>query len=155
MLALGVILLVVGVVLLLVEAHATTGGVLGAGAVVAAVGGLAIVLIAAGTGVAVGLGVAVVLGVGGLAVVAIGARRMLLSQGRRPRTGPQALVGHRGVVRSRNGHVGVFVDGALWRARPELIQEADAIHDGDHVIVEGVDGLTLSVRKAENWELSP
>jgi membrane-bound serine protease (ClpP class) len=153
-LALGVILLVLGVVLLLVEAHATTGGLLGAAAVVAAVGGLAILLIAAGTGSAVGLAVAAVVGAGGLAVLAIGARSIRLAQGRRPRTGPQALVGHVGVVRSTNGQVRVFVDGSLWRARPEWIQEADALREGDHVVVEGVSGLTLSVRKAENWELS-
>jgi membrane protein implicated in regulation of membrane protease activity len=29
------------------------------------------------------------------------------------------------------------------------------LHDGDRVVVERVSGLTLGVRKAEEWELNP
>jgi membrane protein implicated in regulation of membrane protease activity len=49
----------------------------------------------------------------------------------------------------------VFVDGALWRARRSWGEPDDAVplHDGDRVVVERVDGLTLSVRAAEEWEL--
>jgi membrane-bound serine protease (ClpP class) len=48
----------------------------------------------------------------------------------------------------------VFVDGALWRARQDWApaDEAD-LHEGDPVVVERVNGLTLSVRRAEDWEL--
>jgi membrane-bound serine protease (ClpP class) len=47
----------------------------------------------------------------------------------------------------------VFVDGALWRARDEWIEERGVLHEGDAVVVQGVRGLTLSVRRAEEWEL--
>jgi membrane protein implicated in regulation of membrane protease activity len=46
----------------------------------------------------------------------------------------------------------VFVDGALWGARLSLPDEKP-LDEGDYVVVERVNGLTLCVRKAENWEL--
>jgi membrane-bound serine protease (ClpP class) len=46
----------------------------------------------------------------------------------------------------------VFVDGALWRARPSW-DDADGLREGDQIVVERVQGLTLSVRRAEEWEL--
>ena len=48
------------------------------------------------------------------------------------------------------------VDGALWRARRSLgpdDDEAHELHTGDPVVVEHLNGLTLSVRPAEEWEL--
>jgi len=155
MLALGLILFLLGAVLLLVEAHATTGGLLGGGAVLAGVAGIALLLLAAGTGVLVGVLVAIVLGAGAAGLLLLSGRRALVALGRRPRTGPEALVGHLGVVRSTGGpQVRVFVDGAIWRAHPDLLDEHTALHEGDHVVVERVNGLTLSVRKAEEWELT-
>jgi membrane protein implicated in regulation of membrane protease activity len=49
----------------------------------------------------------------------------------------------------------VFVDGSLWRAEPGPLQDAGELREGDRVVVERVNGLTLCVRKAEAWELSP
>jgi membrane-bound serine protease (ClpP class) len=147
-------LFVLAAALLLIEAHASTGGLLGGAAVLAGVGAVALLLVAAGTGLLVGLSVALVVGAAGLSVLLVGARKVLLARGRRPHTGPQAMVGHVGVVRSANGRLRVFVDGALWRAQPELIDEEQALHEGDHVVVEHVNGLTLSVRRAEGWELT-
>jgi membrane-bound serine protease (ClpP class) len=47
----------------------------------------------------------------------------------------------------------ILVDGALWRARPCWEEDDKALRVGDHVVVERVSGLTLSVRRAEEWEL--
>jgi membrane protein implicated in regulation of membrane protease activity len=48
----------------------------------------------------------------------------------------------------------VFVDGALWRARHDWAGlDGAALREGDPVVVENVSGLTLSVRRAEDWEL--
>ncbi len=48
----------------------------------------------------------------------------------------------------------MFVDGELWRARTWGIDEDERpITTGDHVVVENVKGLTLTVRPAEEWEL--
>jgi membrane protein implicated in regulation of membrane protease activity len=71
----------------------------------------------------------------------------------RPRSGAESLVGRVGVMRALPAPLGqVFVDGALWRARP-LLGEEEALHVGDPVVVERVSGLTLTVRPAEEWEL--
>jgi membrane-bound serine protease (ClpP class) len=63
-------------------------------------------------------------------------------------------VGHVGVVRQELQPVGqVFVDGALWNARPCAFEEPGDLRAGDAIVVEQVRGLTLSVRRAEEWEL--
>jgi membrane-bound serine protease (ClpP class) len=66
---------------------------------------------------------------------------------RHVRTGQEELVGMRAVVRSPLDPVGhVFVHGALWRA---TASDSAALAVGDEVVVERIDGLTLTVRKAE------
>jgi membrane protein implicated in regulation of membrane protease activity len=83
----------------------------------------------------------------------IGVRR------RRVRTGPEGLIGQIGVVRSwgdpePTGRV--LVGGALWRARRSWHDgDEGELHEGDAIVVERLSGLTLSVRRAEDWELAP
>ncbi|MHB8490998.1 MAG: NfeD family protein, partial [Solirubrobacteraceae bacterium] len=70
--------------------------------------------------------------------------------------GREALVGHVGVVRQGGGpQAAVFLDGSLWRAEPSQVHHESELHDGERVVVERVNGLTLCVRKAEEWELNP
>jgi membrane protein implicated in regulation of membrane protease activity len=80
---------------------------------------------------------------------AAGARRLGV------RAGVGSLCGRIGVVRRWSDSVGqVFLDGTLWRARDRGGEDgAEALHEGDSVVVEHVNGLTLSVRRAEEWEL--
>jgi membrane-bound ClpP family serine protease len=154
MVILGIALVLSGAGLLVAEAHLPTYGLLGLAGVVALVAGGAIAVDGSGGGVALVLTVAVVLAlIAGLALVTA-VRGVARVARRRARTGPEALVGHVGIVRNELEPVGqVFVDGALWRARPCFDDEADDLHAGDPVVVERVKGLTLSVRRAEEWEL--
>ena len=73
------------------------------------------------------------------------------------RSGAQRLVRHVGIARAPLDPVGQVVgDGELWRARAAWDEDLDgALGTGDRVVVDGVDGLTLSVRRAEEWELGP
>jgi membrane-bound serine protease (ClpP class) len=149
-----VLLLVLGVALAAAEAHVPSGA-LGSLAVAALVGG--IVLLATGAGVSLAIALAVGLGAG---VVAAGfllmvVRKALLARRRVVRSGPERLVGRVGEVRAAPAPVGqVFLDGALWRAR--LWTDDDAVLErGDPIVVEHVDGLTLTVRRAEKWEVAP
>jgi membrane-bound serine protease (ClpP class) len=156
MTALGIALLVVALVLLLAEAHLSTGGLIGAGAGVAVVAGATLLLLAAGTGAAVVLVVALCTAAAVASLLLLARHRILRPIRARPRTGREALVGHVGVVRSSSGAAAhVFVDGSLWRAEPSPLHEQAALHDGDRVVIERVNGLTLRVRKAEEWELNP
>jgi membrane-bound serine protease (ClpP class) len=67
---------------------------------------------------------------------------------RRVHTGSEELIGEQAVVRSALDPVGhVFVKGALWRATGA---DSGSFEVGDEVVVDRVDGLTLTVKKPEN-----
>ena len=85
--------------------------------------------------------------------LAFATRKALATRRLRSASGREALAGRCGVVRSwESGDGRVFVDGALWRARPSWPGEEHQLAAGDTVVVERVTGLTLGVRKAEEWE---
>jgi membrane protein implicated in regulation of membrane protease activity len=156
MIALGVALCVVAAALFLAEAHLSTGGMLGIAASIAGVGAVVALLLAAGAGPVVVLIVALCLAAAFASLLVLARRRILLPLLARPRTGREALVGHVGVVReSADGAPAeVFIEGSLWRAEQDPLHNETELHEGDRVVVEHVNGLTLRVRRAEAWELS-
>lgn len=153
MLAGGLALVVVAVVLVLAEAHLTTGGLIASVAIVALVAGVTLLLLSAGAGVPAVSAAAVAVLVASSAGLLVVGRSVLSVRTQRPRSGIEAMVGHVGVVRIGDGRTRVFVDGGLWRAQPSVLEPEGALHDGDRVVVERVNGLTLTVRTAETWEL--
>ena len=150
----GIVLLSLGVALLVAEAH-MPGGILGAAGAAALVFGAVIVIGALGGGALVAIPVAAGLGVSGAAWALVVARGAARAQRTRIRSGSESLAGRVGVVRRWSEPDGqVFVDGALWRARHDwAAADGDALQEGDPVVVERVNGLTLCVRRAEEWEL--
>jgi membrane-bound serine protease (ClpP class) len=153
MVVLGIALLGIGAGLLIAEAHLPSFGALGLGGVIALVAGAALAVDGAGGGAALILAIAAIVAIASLALLFVMARATLTAARPRARTGPEALVGHIGVMRSAPAPVGqVFIDGALWRAKPCLHEELEV---GDAVVVDRVQGLVLSVRRAEDWELEP
>ena len=154
MVILGIVLVLTGAGLLVAEAHLPTSGALGVLGLVSLVAGGAVAVDASGGGVALVVVVALLLAlIAGVTLAAVvrGARSVAR---RGARTGVEALVVHVGVVRQELQPVGqVFIDGALWNARPCAFEEPGGFHAGDPVVVERVKGLTLSVRRAEEWEL--
>jgi membrane-bound serine protease (ClpP class) len=155
MTALGISLLVIGAILIAVEAHVPRLGVLGGPGVIALGAGAILAVGGLGGGLVVGLASALVLVASGAAVLALTLHKGLAVRGRRVRTGPERLVGQFGVVRRWDEPCGkVLVDGALWQARRSWGDEQMIeLHEGDEVVVERLDGLTLAVRRAEEWEL--
>src|SRR5687768_238768 len=148
----GVALLLVGAALLVAEAHVPSG-VLGAMGGMALAGGAALAIAGAGGGAGVVVGAVL----GALAAtglwLAFAARKALDARRLRSASGREALAGRCGVVRNwQNGDGQVFVDGALWRARPSWPDSEDQLAAGDAIVVERVSGLTLGVRRAEEWE---
>jgi membrane-bound ClpP family serine protease len=153
---LGLLLVVLGAALVVVEAHVPSHGVIGSGAVAAISVGLALAL--AGTGVAAALAVAVALvaALAGGTYLAFTLRKVMVARHRAVRSGGEGLIGRIGVVRAKPAPLGqVFVDGALWRCRLWGLEEPQEVGPGDAVVIERVDGLTLTVRPAEEWELVP
>jgi membrane-bound serine protease (ClpP class) len=154
MTGLGFALLLVGAVLVVAEAHAP-GGVLGVAGGVALICGGILVIAASGGGAALAVPVGVGLGAAAAAWTLAVTRKAASSRRARIQSGAEGLCGRVGVVRRWSESTGqVFVDGALWRARDEWADiDREALHEGDAVVVERVRGLTLSVRRADDWEL--
>jgi membrane-bound serine protease (ClpP class) len=155
MTALAVALLVTGAALLVAEAHLVSYGVLGITGVLAIVAGGLLAIEAAGGSMVLGLAVlvpvAAILG----AVFLIATRKALATRRLKPKSGAAGLIGRVGVVRHAPAPVGnVMVEGELWRARASWLDEP-ALREGEHVVIEQVHGLTLAVRRAEEWEVLP
>ena len=152
MVAVGIVLLLIGAVLLVAEAH-VPAGVLGIAGALALASGAALAIAGAGGGIAIVLAAALSAGAVAALWVIVAARKALTAQSTRTVSGREALSGHTGVVRSWSGTDGqVLVDGALWRACTSWPDADEKLGVGDSVVVERVRGLTLAVRKAEDWE---
>jgi membrane-bound serine protease (ClpP class) len=134
----GLILVLLGVALLVVDAHVTSHGALTlSGLVAMAIGFITLFHNApAPYHTSVPLVVTVTAIIGGFWALAM---TKAIAVRRSPVTvGPQEIIGMEGVMR-RDGYV--FVRGELWRA------EADGpLKPGQHVLVEALDGLALRVR---------
>lgn len=156
MTALGVALLVIGAIAVVAESHVPTLGVVGGPGVLALGVGAILAVAGLGGGAALAVAVALALVATSGAVLAVSLRKGVATRRRRVRAGPEHLLGHMGVVRTWSGPAGtVQVDGAIWRARqswPDV--DDDDLHAGDPVVVERLNGLTLGVRRAEEWELT-
>ena len=152
---LGLLLVVIGAALAVVEAHVPTHGALGSVAVAAGAGGLALLVAGAGSGVALSLAVGLTAALVGAGYLWVVVHKALAARRARVRSGAEGLIGRVGEVRATPAPLGqVFLDGALWKARVWTLDEDDAVlQRGDPIVVERVDGLTLTVRRAEDWEM--
>ena len=157
MTALGVSLLVVGAIVIVAETHVQSLGMLGGPGVLALGIGAVLAISGLGGGLVLALVLAVILVMCSLGVIGLSLQKGMAVRRRRVRTGAEGLVGHLGVVRSWAEPTGsVLVDGCLWRARRSLTDDEDAteLHAGDQIVVERLTGLTVAVRRAEDWELT-
>jgi membrane-bound serine protease (ClpP class) len=141
----GLALLLFGIALLIAEAFLPTFGLIGVGGIVAFLLGSLFLFDTAGTGVAVAR--SLVFGAGGAVGLVMLAIATLVARTRRtPLThGAPGMVGLVGVARGALAPSGtVLVRGEYWTA------ESDApVAAGERVVVTGVDGLTLRVRRAQ------
>jgi membrane-bound ClpP family serine protease len=150
--ALGLILVLIGAALVAAEAHTPTHGALGTAAVVSLAVGVGLLLSGAGAAALVAILAALAVALAGGTYVTLLVRKVMEARAMRVR---DSLVGRVGVIRAAPEPLGqVFVDGALWRARTWRLDEDERpLHKGDACVVERVEGLTLTVRPAEEWEL--
>jgi membrane-bound serine protease (ClpP class) len=149
--AAGIVLIVLGVAMIIAEAHLPTSGILGGvGVVSLALSGL---LLFDTDSEEFGVSVPVVITIGLLlgGFLAFAVQKVVEARRNPVHTGWEELVGAEGDVRQPLDPVGqVFVDGALWRAAvADGLADADGerLRDrGARVRVESVEGLTLRVR---------
>ena len=144
----GVALLVLGVGLIVAEAHIAAGGLLGvAGVIAVAVSGL-LLYDTESDAFEVSAPVVIVVGLLLAGLLAVAIHKVVQARREPVRTGWEEMVGAVGEVRQPLRPVGqVFVEGALWRA--ELAGDSGEVPSGGRVRVESVDGLTLMVRPVE------
>ena len=137
----GLALMVLGIVLLVVDVHAPTHGVLTIGGLISLLFGLALLFQNEPGAYRVNLWL--ILGIGAAISIfwafatgkALAARRLPVA------TGVQHMIGKLAEVR---GPGLVFVDGALWQAQAADDSELVA---GEEVVVQAVHGLQLTVRR--------
>jgi membrane-bound serine protease (ClpP class) len=135
----GLLMVLLGVALLIVDAHVVTHGALTIAGLVAIGVGLATLFhnLPSPYHTSVPLVITITALIGGFWALAIGkavtARRMPVT------VGPQEIVGMEGVV--REGGL-VFVRGELWRARSN-----EPLAPGERVRVDQLNGLTLDVHR--------
>jgi membrane-bound serine protease (ClpP class) len=135
----GLILVLLGAALLVIDAHVTSHGALTLSGLVAMGIGLATLFhnAPAPYHTSIWLVLTVTILIGGLWAVAV---QKAMAVRRKPvAVGPEQIVGMEGVVRA-DGQV--FVRGELWRARSD-----QPLRPGERVQVAARDGLTLSVRR--------
>jgi membrane-bound serine protease (ClpP class) len=135
----GLALILLGVVLLVVDAHVVSHGALTVSGLISLAVGMLMLFHDAPAPYHTSLPLVITLTVliGGFWAFALGkaaqARRQPVS------VGPERFLGDEGVVRDPQH---VFVEGELWRARRA---DGGELVPGDHVRVERVDGLELTV----------
>jgi membrane-bound serine protease (ClpP class) len=154
--ALGAVVVVVGLAVLVVEAHVSTAGILGLAGALAAVGGIGLILAGSGAGLLVAVPVSVVLGVACLVVGMVVTLKIRAARVEALRTGPETLIGVLGIVRTWSGDEGqVAADGTLWSARRSVLWSDPPPTPGEKVIINELAGLTVSVRRPYPWEVTP
>ncbi|MGZ8700672.1 MAG: NfeD family protein [Gaiellaceae bacterium] len=135
----GLMLMLLGVALLVIDVHVTTHGALTvAGLISLAVGSIMLFQNAPGYHTSKPLVVGVAVGLGAAWAFAIS--KALQVRHRPVEVGAQLIAGAVGEVR---GDGLVFVNGELWQARAAGGQE---LRQGERVQVESLDGLVLTVR---------
>ena len=161
MVVLGLIVVLAGLAVVVIEAHASTGGVLAVAGVMAVAAGVGLIMAGSGAPLVLTIPVAVVLAVLGVLGIMLMARKVVAAGNQSPRTGPTALIGTVATVRLWEASTGrpvatvrtwnheegqVVADGTLWRAVLSGDWQDSRPIPGERVTVETLDGLTLSVR---------
>jgi membrane-bound serine protease (ClpP class) len=142
----GVVLVVLGVALLIIDLHALTHGALTIAGLVALGFGLAILFQNQPAPYHVNLWLVVGMGCAIAAFWAFTLSKGISARRQPVKMGPQLLIGMEGEVR-REGLV--FVNGELWHAR--AADDGD-LAPGEQVRVEAVDGIELAVRPIPEHE---
>jgi membrane-bound serine protease (ClpP class) len=141
----GVLLILFGLVLLVLEIKVTSYGVLAVGGIVSLTLGSMILIDAPTPELRVSLSLIVPVVLALSAIVLFLVRLAVVSQRRRPVTGADGMLGERGTALTRipaGGEGQIALHGETWTAfSPEPIEA------GERVRVTGLDGLTVTVSR--------
>ena len=139
----GIVLILLGIALFIVDVHAMTHGVLTVAGVISLGFGLALLFQNEPAGYQVNRWLIVGIGCAIGAFWALALTKGLAARKLPVKTGVQGMIGRQAEVRAPGL---VFVDGALWSAHTPDDSE---LVPGEKVEVSSVDGLTLTVQREE------
>lgn len=158
MVEVGAIVILVSLLAVVVEAHLSTVGVLGLAGVLGIGAGAGMIMAGSGLSLVVTIPIAVALAAIGTVGLALIAGEVVLARRQPVRVGPSALVGKKATVQSWDDDQDegmVAADGTLWRATPAYTWEDPPPTKGQTVIIDELDGLTVSIRRPTPWEVIP
>jgi len=141
----GVLLILFGLVLLVLEIKVASFGLLGAGGVVSLLLGSMILIDAPTPELRVSLGLIIPVVIALSAILLFLVRLAVIAQRRPSVTGASGMVGAAGVALTSipaGGTGRVSARGEIWTARSD-----DAIAEGEAILVSSLDGLVLTVRR--------
>jgi len=141
----GVVLVLFGVGLMILDQFTPTYGILTAGGIAGlAIGSLALFDLPGSFGVSWVTVLAVVATIAALFLFVVG--KGLSAQRRGARTGMEAMLGRLGTARTPLAPTGrIYVHGEYWTARVRGEDEKQGVDPGDEVVVVGFSGRTLIV----------
>ncbi len=140
----GILLIVLAFALFIAEAFVPSHGALGAGGIVSFVIGSLILFSNGPPGMGVSISLVIATAAILTALLALLVTAVVRGQKRSVATGSEALIGSTAVARTDLNPTGtVFVAGEIWNAT----SESGAIKAGEEVVITGIEGLRLKVRK--------
>jgi membrane-bound serine protease (ClpP class) len=153
---LGALLMAAGLAVVVAEAHASTGGLLGVVGLLAAAVGIALTMAGSGISLLVAVPVAAALALTGAGATLLVAREVMKARRQAVRTGPTALIGRPATVRTWSYREGqVAAEGSLWQARLAYGWTDPRPVPGETVVISELDGLTVSIRRPHPSEELP
>lgn len=142
----GVLLIILAFGLFIAEAFVPSHGVLGAGGVVSFVTGSLLLFSGGPPGLGVNIALIVTTAIFFTALMALLVIAIIKGQKRAVTTGSEELIGKEATTRSDLQPEGtIFVAGELWKA----VAVDSTIKAGERVIVTGIDGLKLKVKRID------
>ncbi|MEW6423702.1 MAG: nodulation protein NfeD [Bacillota bacterium] len=140
----GILLLILAFGLFIAETFVVSHGLLGTGGLVAFVLGSLLLFTGSGPGMQISPWLIALLAVLFAALLALLVFVIVRGQTRRVITGQEGLIGQPAVARTPLNPKGtVFCAGSLWSA----ISEEGQVGEGEEVVITGVEGLKLRVKK--------
>jgi membrane-bound serine protease (ClpP class) len=147
----GLALTLLGIALIVAETFVPSFGALGLGGIAAFVIGSIILLDTDAPGYGVSWPLIGAIAGTGAGLILLTAMFFARSRKRAVVSGPEEMIGSRGVVVDwAEGHGNVRIHSELWRARAAAIQDGGAFQAGQAVRVKAMDGLTLVVEPQTN-----
>lgn len=140
----GVLLIILAFGLFIAEAFAPSHGILGAGGLISFISGSLLLFSGGPPGLGVSISLIITTALAFAALLALLVTAVVRGQKRMVITGQEGMIGLTGTARSDLQPEGmVFVEGELWKA----IAEDGVIKSGEKVVITGIDGLLLKVRR--------